>query len=399
MSTVTSDRARLLRDLLIALVSGLILAVGGGIYSAMALPSLTSSVPFWLIISSTATVAGTAFAFARYRNRGRLQAFILVSAFAQKHWVAELLENLIRSLERNGIDLVLKIPPYEYSGHGQVQQLAGIRRKSQSFVGGFVMAADRTATRADFESFCRDVKIPIVFIDSSPFDHAREYPSNVAFVGCDSAEIGDKAAKWLVKAIGDRGIGSPGVLVIASTEHPDRQNAFVARFQAAFPSAQITVNDQAMYDRKRSSEIVDQHLDRVGIEGGTVHAIFCTNDEMALGAVDTIQRRAAAGNGPGDLVVVGVDATREAVATIDSGGTAFRATVVQGSRQVAELAVSTLLKLRAGDRVEVATMVPTTIHPIGNASSAVPGSRVAGKTFPSALHTGGLAGDVAPAPP
>ncbi|GAA0411774.1 hypothetical protein Acor_15730 [Acrocarpospora corrugata] len=215
------------------------------------------------------------------------------------------------------------------------------------------------------------MRIPIVFIDSSPFEQPREYPPNVAFVGCSSAEIGGKAADWLAKTVNDRGIDSPDVLVIASTEHPDRQNTFVARLQAALPSAQITVNDQAMYDRKRSSEIVDQHLDRVG----TIHAIFCTNDEMALGAVDTIQRRAAAGNSPQDLIVVGVDATREAVATIDSGGTAFRATVVQASRQVAEVAVSTLLKLRAGGRVETVTIIPTTIHPIGHASSAAHGPR------------------------
>jgi ribose transport system substrate-binding protein len=143
-----------------------------------------------------------------------------------------------------------------------------------------------------------------------------------------------------------------------------------------------------MYDRKRSSDIVEQHLEKVRAEGGTVHAIFCTNDEMALGAVDAIQKLSAAGEHHGDLVVVGVDATREAVATIDSGGTAFRATVVQASRQVAEVAVNTMLKLSRGDRVEAVTMIPTTIYPIGNASSAIPDSPASQKRIPGGLPTG-----------
>ncbi|MER7421116.1 hypothetical protein ABT346_30830 [Micromonospora peucetia] len=94
---------------------------------------------------------------------------------------------------------------------------------------------------------------------------------------------------------------------------------------------------------------------------------------MALGAVDAVQKRAAAGEGIGDLVIVGVDGTREAIATIDAGGTRFRSTVVQESGRVAEVAVSTLLKLRAHEPVEVKTFIPTTIYPFGNASSAISG--------------------------
>ena len=49
---------------------------------------------------------------------------------------------------------------------------------------------------------------------------------------------------------------------------------------------------------------------------------------------------------------------------IRSGGTPFRATVVQDSRRVADLAVRQLLKLRDGERVESETFVPTTVYPM-----------------------------------
>ncbi|WP_117208014.1 substrate-binding domain-containing protein [Allorhizocola rhizosphaerae] len=115
---------------------------------------------------------------------------------------------------------------------------------------------------------------------------------------------------------------------------------------------------------ERCREIVDRHLTQLGQKGEHPHIIFCTNDEMALGAVDAIQQRTTAGTGSADIAVIGVDGTDEALAVIRSGGTPFRATVAQDSQKVADLAVRQLLKLRAGEPVEVETFVPTTVYPI-----------------------------------
>jgi ribose transport system substrate-binding protein len=202
------------------------------------------------VLPAIVAAGGAAFAVTRYRHHsGRRQVFLLVSAFVQKHWIAELLENLIRALDRHGVDLVLKIPPYEYGGHGQLQQLAQLQGNSRAFLGGFVMAADCAANRAEFDRFCRSVRIPIVFVDSPPFDHVRDYPPNAAFVGCEDAEIGTRSAEWVAKVLDDRGLVSPSVLVVASTEHSDRQNSFAARLRAEFASAEITINDQGRFDR------------------------------------------------------------------------------------------------------------------------------------------------------
>jgi ribose transport system substrate-binding protein len=377
-------RGRLLRELSISLVSGLILAVGGKVYASWAAAAWATSV--WLVVPAVVAAAGAAFAVTRYRyHSGRRQVFLLVSAFVQKHWIAELLENLSRALERHGVDLVLKIPPYEYGGYGQLQQLAQLKKNSRAFLGGFVMAADCAANRAEFDRLCRSVRIPIVFVDSSPFEHVRDYPPNAAFVGCGDADIGTRAAEWVAKMLGDRGLVSPSVLVVASTEHAARQNSFAARLRAEFASAEMTINDQGRFDRGRSAEIVDQHLQEAHRKGATVHVVFCTNDEMALGAVDAVQKRAAAGEDPGDLVIVGVDGTREAIATIDSGGTRFRSTVVQESRRVAETAIGTLFKLQAHEPAVVETLIPTTIYPLGDASAPVPGSGAAGQSAAARL--------------
>jgi ribose transport system substrate-binding protein len=90
------------------------------------------------------------------------------------------------------------------------------------------------------------------------------------------------------------------------------------------------------------------------------HYIFCTNDEMALGAVDAL-RIAGVGN-DGSVVVVGVDGTPEAKALIDSQTTPLCATVVQDSCQMAEIAVDRLVRMNRGDAVKVRTYLKPYVY-------------------------------------
>jgi ABC-type sugar transport system substrate-binding protein len=85
---------------------------------------------------------------------------------------------------------------------------------------------------------------------------------------------------------------------------------------------------------------------------------------MALGAVDAAQEQAAEGNTQDGLIIVGVDGTDEAIATIKSGVTPFKATIVQDARRTAETAVDLLMRLRADERVPTETRIPPTIYPM-----------------------------------
>ncbi len=353
-------RLKLLIDLSINLVSGLIIAGAIKVYSALA-PVLVSPSSLWLVGGAVAVV-GLPISIARYRRRPT-QVFVLVSAFVQKHWVHKLLHDFMVNLGQHDLDMVFKAPLHDYSGHGQIQQLIRTRRRSRDYAGGFIMVTDAASIHADLLTFCRSVKYPIVFIDQRPFSGAEHYPPGSAFVGCNAAEIGATAAEWVARALSRRQIQDPGVLVIGSNEHKDRQLSFVTTLKQQVPSAVVTVSDQGRFVRERCREIVDRHLRELGRRGEHLHVIFCTNDEMALGAVDAIQERLTAGDVRDDITVVGVDGTDEALAVIRSGATPFRATVVQDSQRVVDVAVRQMLKLRAGERVEVETFIPAAIYP------------------------------------
>lgn len=357
----SDSRRRLVTDLSISLASGLIVTGALKAYS-MLVPVLISPSSLWLAGATVAAVIAVPISIGRRRRPN--QVFILVSAFVQKHWVNKLLHEFMIILGQHDLDMVFKAPVHDYSGHGQIQQLLRTRRRSRDYAGGFIMVTDAVAVEADLASFGRSAKYPIVFLDPKPFTGAEHYPRGTAFVGCDSAEIGARAAHWVARTLTQKRIRRPAVLVVDSNEHKDRQLSFVTILKQHVPGAVVTVSDQGRFVRERCREIVDRYLVDLSRRGEQLHVIFCTNDEMALGAVDAIQQRTTAGNPCEGITVVGVDGTDEALAVIRSGATPFRATVIQDSQQVADVAVRQLLKLRAGEPVEVETYIPTTIYPM-----------------------------------
>jgi ribose transport system substrate-binding protein len=80
---------------------------------------------------------------------------------------------------------------------------------------------------------------------------------------------------------------------------------------AAAPGIEIVTVQPANSERALGMSVMENIL--------TTHpdlkAVFATNDQMALGAVEAV----AARNSTGKVAVIGVDATREAVAAVQQG--------------------------------------------------------------------------------
>ncbi len=72
-------------------------------------------------------------------------------------------------------------------------------------------------------------------------------------------------------------------------------------------------------------------------QNGHIDVIFCTNDEMALGAADALLFGDTA---TPETIIVGVDGTPQARALIGPGIEPLRATVVQNAYKVAETALT-----------------------------------------------------------
>lgn len=171
----------------------------------------------------------------------------------------------------------------------------------------------------------------------------------VSHVASDNVAGGRLAAGYIVKAIGGAGkvgiIGQPEVQSVV-----DRENGFKEEIKKS-PNITLvpTLNGGGVRDRalKAADDLLQGNPD--------LKAIFCINDETALGALSAAQTR-----GRGDLVIVGYDAAPEAVEKIKQG-TQLKADVAQQPREIGKQTIEAIAKHLKGEPVAPKTDVPVKI--------------------------------------
>jgi ribose transport system substrate-binding protein len=178
--------------------------------------------------------------------------------------------------------------------------------------------------------------IPVILVDSD-----APFPKKVTYVGTDNKQGGRLAAQFLAKHLAGQGEvalihGVPGNL-----SQDDRAAGF-AEALAETPGLQLVARQPANSERALGLTVMENVLTaRPNVKG-----VFCTNDQMALGALEALAARGLTGK----VAVVGFDATDEAVRAVADGRLA--ATIAQNPRAMGEKGVEAALAVIAGKPVE-----------------------------------------------
>jgi ribose transport system substrate-binding protein len=358
MRFLDRDEHPALSAVAISVTSGLTLAVIlGAVGSAMRAGLLTWRVPMWSLIAVVVVMMCLAVVVATGHRSTTRRVFLIISAFSQKHWVSELMHNTHRSLDRRGVELVLKIPDKDYSAAGQMHHLRGLLARREQYVGGLIIPVEVERSRHDLVRFCAEFPKPVIMLDVEPFEDERDYPRNAAFVGYDQVGIGECAADWVVNRLAGVDDPEPVVLVVGGPSQRGRQLRFVEIVAKKCPKARVILHDDGEFARMRARRDVQDCLRALRDEGREPTVIFCTSDELALGAVDALLA-----DGLASVTVVGVDGTSEAKALIDTKQSPLRATVVQDSYRLGEIAVDLLERMLKGESVPVRTLLPGELY-------------------------------------
>ena len=191
--------------------------------------------------------------------------------------------------------------------------------------------------------------IPLVYINREP-DKAEQQRWednnwNICYVGCDARQSGT----FQGEIIADLGLDAVDfnkngkidyIMIEGDPENVDA--AYRTEFSVkALTDAGFEVNcldDQVgMWDQAKGGELVANSLTQYGND---IEVVFCNNDAMALGALQSIQ---SAGRKVGtDIYLVGVDALTEVVEYVISGditGTVFNDHFAQ-SHNAADAAIN-----------------------------------------------------------
>jgi ribose transport system substrate-binding protein len=165
-------------------------------------------------------------------------------------------------------------------------------------------------------------------------------------IASDNVAGGKMAAEFLLKKLGGTGNlveleGIPG-----SSAARERGEGFDSVIEGK-PGAKLVAKQPANFDRAQGLSVMENIL-----QGSKdIQGVFAQNDEMALGA-----RRAIDEAGLNHVVIVGFDATPDAVAAVKAGKLA--ATVQQQPQLIGKLGVDTAKLLIDGKPVERDIPVP-----------------------------------------
>lgn len=154
-------------------------------------------------------------------------------------------------------------------------------------------------------------------------------------IASDNVAGAAMATEYLVELVGEGAEVAELEGVTGASATIDRGEGF---HSVADEKLTVVAKQTASFDRAEGMSVMENILQaQPGVKG-----VFAHNDEMALGALEAI--------GDKDIVVIGFDATDDALASIKDGGMA--ATIAQQPDLMGATAVDTALKLIAGETVE-----------------------------------------------
>lgn len=169
-----------------------------------------------------------------------------------------------------------------------------------------------------------------------------------AYVGSNDSESAEIAMTYITKQLGGKG----NVLMMHG--HPG-QTAEVKRTEGAMdilaqnPDMTLLDEQTADWDRAEAMTLMENWIQAYGDQ---INAVFCQNDEMALGALNALVQAGKKDN----VLVVGVDAIDDALQSVKDGK--MDATVYQDCKGQAEGAIEAAYKLAKGESVEKEILIP-----------------------------------------
>ena len=177
--------------------------------------------------------------------------------------------------------------------------------------------------------------IPVLIVDND-----TPWPGKLCYIGTDNRVGGKLAGDYVVKVLGGKGKVAiiRGILGVAS--HEDR----VAGFQegiAAAPGIQLVTTQPANSERALGLTVMENIL----TSNPDLNAVFVTNDQMALGAMEAV----AARNMSGKIIIVGFDAGKEAVRGVKAGQ--ISAVIAQYPANMGKQAVESAVKAVRGEPI------------------------------------------------
>jgi ribose transport system substrate-binding protein len=184
-----------------------------------------------------------------------------------------------------------------------------------------------------------EARIPVVIIDSQLSASAEKYYQ--AFLATDNRKAGELAAKALIDKVGTTGKIAVMSYVAGAGSEIGRVGGFNDYIKA---NSKLTIIGP-FYSQSQMATALNQTTDVLAANSDLV-GIFGANEPTAIGMGRAIKQAGKAGK----VAAIGFDGNQDLQEFVKDG--TLNATVVQGSYQMGEKGIDTLLKILNKDKVD-----------------------------------------------
>lgn len=233
------------------------------------------------------------------------------------------------------------------------KQLSQIQNFIASGVDAIVVNAVDTDATVAMSKAAEEAGIPLVYVNRQPVN-VEELPKDQAFVASDEKESGTLQTQEVCRLLKSQGLKEARVLVMigelsnqAARVRTQDIKDVIATPECSF--MKIVEEQTANFIRTQGADLMTNWLSA----GVQFDAVIANNDEMAIGAIQSLK---AAGRAMDSVVVAGIDGTQDAMAAMAAGE--LDATVFQNADGQGRGAIDTALKLARKEAVEQRVYVP-----------------------------------------
>jgi inositol transport system substrate-binding protein len=239
----------------------------------------------------------------------------------------------------------------------QVEDAQNDVAKQQSQIQNFIAAGvnaiivnpvDTDATAA-MSKIAADAGIPLVYVNREP-SNIDSLPEKQAFVASNELESGTLETQEICKLLGGKGkaVVMMGELSNQAARMRTKDVHDVLATDAC-KGIEIVEEQTANWSRTQGADLVTNWLS-AGLE---FDAVIANNDEMAIGAIQALK---AAGRSMDSVVIGGIDATQDALASMAEGD--LDVTVFQNAAGQGKGSLDAALKFARGEAVDKKVYIP-----------------------------------------
>lgn len=262
------------------------------------------------------------------KNDGDLEVGVILKALNSDYW--KFVEAGAKAAgEKYGVKVNVLGPPAETQF---MEQVSMMEDQLTQGVDALLVAPSQPASAKPVFEQAKASDIPVLLLDTD-----ADFEEKVSFIGTGNYDAGRLGGEFIAKQVkkGDT------VAIIRGAKGDNTHDDRTRGAEEVLKEKGIKVVVQpADSDRAKAANVMENIL----TANRDVKAVYATSEEMALGALRTVQDK------NNDVFVIGFDGTPEGLESIKNGGLA--ATIAQDPYMIGYLGVESAYKNANGEKVE-----------------------------------------------